>query len=528
MVCTRTLSLFLIFSIPSLAHAETCAGNEESHVAIKTNDIFDLDDPGTFWLHKLANTLHVITKPDTISNEIAFMNEKCVVSERDLQEVERHLRKLKYINTASVVRDDKGLISVTTSDKWSLMPTINFGRKGGQNKFSSGLKDRNLLGYGIDTEMEYFKDVQRSGYNLNIQFPLFTNNNIQGSVTLSDTDDGSAQGISIARPFVSLNTNNAFFLSAYSGDLRQQYFLNGKNYFSVAYSDKQANAWWGKRYSRDETSVIRYILGVDYEKKTFGDIEVSDTALKLPLPEDREYFTPFFELEYIEDDFRELSNVHVINQIEDFNMGWHFQTWFGVNIAERKNNESLYVARFSAGKGTQFTPTTLLLSDVSLLTNFGSTSRSRAVLNVNNEIFHRLSEQFGLYGSQHFTYSNGQFADLPVVIGEENGVRGYALEFQRGSSSAAFTGELRYYPNISIYNLFELGAAAFIDTGKAFGTSEFAPQTDQWLSSAGIGARLYSRHASDTKVIHFDMSFPMLSHENVNNVEFLITTKSSF
>lgn len=519
----RAAPLFISMSgcIASVAYA--CP--DAPDVSITAEDIFDLEDPETIWVHRMANSLHVVTHEETLENEIAFLKEKCEISDDDLREVERHLRKLKYINTAQAVKNDDGSVHITTSDKWSLMPTLDFSRKGGNNKFALGIKDRNLLGYGIDAEISYFSDVQRSGYIIDTRFPLFTANNLYGAVTLTDTDDGSAQGISIIRPFVSFDTNNAFFLSAYKGDLSQQFFLNGDDYFSLDYSDRLATASWGRIWTRDADAVTRYSFGVDYESREFTGL---DTQFAMMTPPDREYLVPFIEVEYLQDNFRELTNVRVINQIEDFNLGWHFTTRFGVNVSSRDNDESLFVTRLTAAKGSQLTDDMLLLSDISLTSNVGNTSRARQVLDLNNELFYRLSPEWGLYGAQHLNATDNQYLDIPVVIGEENGVRGYPLEYQRGNSRVAFTGEVRYYPNINIYNLFELGAAAYVDAGRVYGTEDFAPQKDQWLSSVGVGARFYSRQASDTKVIHVDVSFPMQKDDNVNNVEFLVTTKASF
>ncbi len=505
------------------AFAEMCEGAPD--IKITTEDIFDLSDENATWFHQMANSLNIVTLPETISNEVAFLEEKCDIDDNDLAEVERHLRKLRYINTAKAEFLDDGTVGITTSDKWTLMPTLDFGRKGGVNKYAVGIKDRNLLGYGIDAEIGYFKDAQRSGYILDVGFPLFTGDNLYGTLTLADTDDGSIQGLSVVRPFVSFDTDNAFTFALYRGDLSQQYFLNGQDYYSLDFSDRSATASWGKRMYRDADSVLRMTYGVDYEQRTFSDL---NSDFEVFAPQDREYLTPFVKAEYVQDHFRELSNVRLINQIEDFNFGWRFQTKFGVNVASRDNDESLFVAGVDISKGTQLSPSMLLLSDLSLQSNFGSTSRSRYVMNLNNELFYTLSPAFGLYGAQHLTLSKNQFYDLPVVIGEENGVRGYPLEFQRGNNRVAFTGELRYYPNINIYDLFDLGAAAFVDAGRVFGTDDFAPQKEQWLSSVGLGARFYSRQAADTDVIHVDVSFPMLSDENVNNVEFMISTKSSF
>lgn len=518
-------SLFLFCGLLATysAVAQECPPTPE--LDITTNDIFDLSDPDTIWLHRLANTLNFVTKPYTIKNELAFLKEKCGLSEQDLREVERHLRKLKYIRTAQAHFTDDGKVAVETSDKWTLMPTVDFGRKGGKNKFAVGIKDRNLFGYGIDTQIEYFKDAQRSGYVLDTNFPLFLGYNIHGNLTLSNTDDGSTQGLRVVKPFVSFDTQTAFDVALYNADLTQQYFLNGQDYYALDYTDKNAHLSWGQLYQRTEDYALRYQVGIDYSDIQFIEL-ISNYALSVP--EDRNYLVPYLQVEYLEDDFRELNNVHVINQIEDFNFGWHLTAKLGVNVAQRDNDESRYIFNAAVGKGTQLSDASLLLSNMDIESNFGSTSTPRYVLNLQNELFYKFNTKIGLYASQLLTLSKNQYLDQPVTIGEESGVRGYPLEFQRGTRKVAFTGEIRYYPNINIYNLFEVGGAAFVDTGRVYGEDTFDNTSSGWLSSIGVGARFYSRHASDTKVIHIDISFPTLKDEHVNNVEFLVTTKASF
>ena len=48
------------------------------------------------------------------------------------------------------------------------------------------------------------------------------------------------------------------------------------------------------------------------------------------------------------------------------------------------------------------------------------------------------------------------------------------------------------------------------------------------MASVGLGARLYSTHSSESRVIHIDIIKPITSDANVNSVEFRITTKKSF
>ena len=74
----------------------------------------------------------------------------------------------------------------------------------------------------------------------------------------------------------------------------------------------------------------------------------------------------------------------------------------------------------------------------------------------------------------------------------------------------------------------DITRAAFIDTGRVFGQSELSKNQTTWMTSVGVGARLYSTHSSEARVIHIDIIKPLSSDENVNSIEFRVTTKHSF
>lgn len=110
------------------------------HIDFQINDIFDTEDPDTIVLHEWANLLHISTKTITLTNETAFFMDKCSIVAPDLEELERHLRGLKYIRDArvSVSETDSDTIEVETWDNWSMMPTIDFGRKGEKTSMHLG------------------------------------------------------------------------------------------------------------------------------------------------------------------------------------------------------------------------------------------------------------------------------------------------------------------------------------------------------------------------------------------------------
>ena len=128
-------------------------------------------------------------------------------------------------------------------------------------------------------------------------------------------------------------------------------------------------------------------------------------------------------------------------------------------------------------------------------------------------------------------FSENQFGDESMVLGGETGLRGFPIMYLHGQHSTQFSLEARYYPNINIYKLFELGAAAFIDTGKVLKQNDDlqnTPNSNDWNTSIGLGARFYSTQTSEGRVIRIDIIKPITDDINVNNGEFRVTTKYSF
>ena len=82
----------------------------------------------------------------------------------------------------------------------------------------------------------------------------------------------------------------------------------------------------------------------------------------------------------------------------------------------------------------------------------------------------------------------------------------------------------KWYP----FRLFHVGAAAFIDVGRTWGSSSIDNTNLGWLSDAGVGLRLGADRSGLGNVIHVDLAFPLERREGLDNVQFLVSTKKSF
>tara|TARA_R110000868_G_scaffold120478_1_gene319975 strand:- start:40968 stop:42512 length:1545 start_codon:yes stop_codon:yes gene_type:complete len=514
--------------MPSSAEENTYC-NQSNNTTIITNNIFDLEEDGTIFIHKIGNFFHIKTKDKTIINESSFFMDKCQVTNEDLNELERHLRSKKYIQSASVTRDDEGKVIIETFDTWSLMPTVDFGRKGGKNSSAAGIKERNLLGLGIDTEIEYFDNDQRTGYKFDTEFPFILQNNTSIKTRFTNNDDGGSESVFIQKKFASFDTKNSYNIGF--NNFRQidtQYEIGEK---SKQYNhDKDfSTASWRWLHEDTQTDTIRLGIGITKEHHLFSSTPPPLISKDSNIPLDRKFNYPFITFEYLQKDYRELTNFNLISNVEDFNFGWNFNANIGGNVFNDADTPSI-IFQANSSTGFDLANNSIIFSNVLLESEIydKSKQKNRLLLTFETEYYKKINDRWGGYLKNRTTLSKNQHLDSPVVLGDKTGVRGFPLQYQHGDHSTQFTFETRYYPHINIYKLLELGGAFFIDTGRVYGRTELSQQKNPWMTSIGIGARFYSVQSSEAKVIHIDLTKPITSDPNADGIEFRITTKHSF
>ena len=118
--------------------------------------------------------------------------------------------------------------------------------------------------------------------------------------------------------------------------------------------------------------------------------------------------------------------------------------------------------------------------------------------------------------------------ETQLLLGGDNGLRGYPLRYQAGTARALLTLEQRYYTKWYPFRLFHVGAAAFFDMGRTWGTDVTGLESDGLLKDVGIGLRLGSSRSSFGNVIHIDLAFPLDGGDDIDSVQLLVQTKASF
>jgi len=517
---------------------------KQPNIIFEPLTIFDESEKGITFLHRWANAIHINTKQLTLKNESAFFLNKCSKTFADMAELERHLRSRRYLRDAQVSSDQMVKnITVKTWDNWSLMPTINYGRQGGESSYSLGVKERNLLGLGIDAEIETYKNSQRKGYKVKTTIPLFNQKNIDLKLRFADNDDGTHQSLFLQKHFASFYTENAYLVGFDKGTRNDTIYQNNHKLAIFAHDISYTNAEYAWLNFNNSASLLRYSVGITQDLHEFSSLNsIQDNEYSFLLPQNRDFIYPWVGFEYIEKDFRKLTNIHLITQIEDFNHGWQFNSRLGVSDGNKENSAWVFL-QTEVSKGFEIHTNALVLLNIALNSDIYDQSEHHFLLNMNTEYFYNISSDWSFYLNNINVISKNQYLDNPVTMGGDSGLRGFPLQYQHGKHSTKFTAEIRYYPHLNILKLFDVAGAAFFDTARTFGKLDMPLTANQvsatstmnenietgWLYSVGMGIRLYSPHAGgNNHVVHIDFAFPQSDNPDIDNFEIRLEAKQSF
>jgi hemolysin activation/secretion protein len=115
-----------------------------------------------------------------------------------------------------------------------------------------------------------------------------------------------------------------------------------------------------------------------------------------------------------------------------------------------------------------------------------------------------------------------------VLLGGDNGLRGYPLRYQSGTGRWLFTAEQRLFTDWYPFQLFNVGAAVFYDMGATFGRDPLGTPSQGLLRDVGIGLRLGNARSARGNVLHIDVARPLDGDPSLRSVQFLIETRRSF
>jgi outer membrane protein assembly factor BamA len=515
--------------IPSFQELEA-AGAIIGEIRIDNRNIFDLDNPKEDnVLFRLANQLHVRTRPDVVRRYLLF-NSGERLSVRLIEESERLLRGNHFLYDVRIraiaYHDGVVDIEVATRDTWTISPGIRFSRQGGSNSTGLTLTDYNLLGTGISAGVSRLHDVDRTGNEF-----LISQNHAFGNWTSIEYrhatfDDGKRQSFKLNRPFYALDTRWAAGVSASTNDRVDSIYSAANILGQYRHKSESGEVYGGLSKGLVDGWAHRYSLGVLYQNDTYR----TDPLLPTPsqVPTDLSLVAPFVRYEVVEDNFQKVKNRDQIERVEYFAMGFKSQLQLGRAMASLGSTRDLWLYTATVSDGIALARNHNVLTSAYANGQYGSNGGEHQFAGAAAKYYHQQGQR-GLFfvSISADTVANGNAADQ-LLLGGDNGLRGYPLRYQTGVHRALLSVEQRAYSDWYLFQLFRVGGAVFYDRGRAWGGVNQNTVNPGWLGDVGIGLRIMNDRSATARIVHIDLAFPLNSDPTIKSRQFLVKSKISF
>ncbi|MGZ8259228.1 MAG: hypothetical protein ACXWUL_01600, partial [Caldimonas sp.] len=447
-----------------------------------------------------------------------------------IHETERLLRGTRYLYDVQIrpaaVHDGVVDIEVLTRDSWSLMPSVSASLAGGASSSGIRLREYNFLGTGTTLGIGHSSNVDRSSDHL-----LLANDRVFGTWTamtlsLARNSDGRRHAASAVRPFHSLDARWAAGVSVVTESRIDAIYNAGNVVSEVRRRQDRAEAFAGWSRGRVDGWVNRYSVGVSL----LDDAYAPEPGRAAPpaLNADEKLVSPFVRYELIEDRYAKVLNRDVIGSPEFFALGWAATVQLGWASTGLGSSRDALLYEATVSRGFEPRSDDMLLMSAHVSGRHGNGRGRKQLSGVEGRYYLPHGKRWLFYAA-----ATGDLLTHPdvldmLLLGGDNGLRGYPLRYQAGDKRVLLTLEERLYTDAFVWNLFRVGAAAFVDVGRAWGGPHVNAANPGWLGDAGVGLRISSVRASTKDVLHIDLAFPLNAGSDIKKVQVLIKGKTSF
>lgn len=514
---------------PDFATLEA-AGARIGTIRVVPGPIFDTADPKEDnALFRAANRLHVPTRVGVIERALLFKPGD-PLSVRVIEETERLLRANRYLYDVHIrpVAWHDGVvdIEVATRDTWSLDPGLSAGRSGGATTGGFTLRDYNVLGTGTTIALGRSKGVDRTSTEFQ-----FANNRAFGTWTAVNYEharnsDGKRDSISVIRPFYALDSRWTAGATASDDDRIDSVYNAGNEISQYRRLERRADVFGGWSPGLQDGWVQRFSAGLSLREDRYA----SEPGLVAPpaLPQDDRLVMPFVRYELIEDRFERSLNRNLIGRPEFFALGLAASLQISRASARLGSTRSPWRYAATLGRGHEIADDHLLVAAAQLSGEVDDGRVQRQRLSAQSQYYMRQGTHWLFYASAAGDMLTRPELPDTLLLGGDNGLRGYPLRYQSGTRRALFTVEERFYTDLYVWQLFRVGGAAFFDVGRAWGGDNLNTINPGWLRNVGAGLRIVSTRSAFSNVLHIDLAFPVDATADIKKVQFLVKTRTSF
>ena len=500
-------------------------------IEFDAHDVFDPENPKERnWFFRTANTLHIVTR-DQVLRRLLLFREGDRYSGQALAESERLLRQAGYLFDACVVpvayEDGRVRVRVVTRDVWTLQVGVSIGRSGGENATSFGVADSNLLGLGKEATFERSDDVDRTSVLYRYRDPNVGGTRWRLLLGYQDNSDGFQRQFSFDRPFFSLSTRWSAGAGLLNFDRVDSLYTLGE--IRDSFRHLEENYGVGAGFSRGITrgATRRWSAGLSWESDRF---DVAPGFAPSPeQPEDRELVFPWIGYEHISDAYERVRNLDRIERTEDLNFGFEGGVQLGYSSRSFGADRDQAILSLTGQTGIIPKRGKVLFVGGHASGRFGRGGGENVLAGLSTRYDMRVLGRHDFHVAVAVDAADELDGEEQLLLGGDNGLRGYPLRYQEGDRRYLVTLEQRFYTPWQILRLFNLGGAIFLDAGAAWFAGPRGDATELGLlRDVGFGLRVASARSKRGSMVHLDVAFPLDGDDSIERVQFLISAKESF
>ena len=536
--------LSCVLALCPIARADEDAGNRSvpddqtlesegaviGSITIHTASIFDPEDPKEDKkILRAANKLHRTTRESVIRRQLTFATGDRY-SRAALDESERHLRHNGYLYDATirpVYYDGQRVdIVVRTRDVWTLRPQLGFHRSGGTNAIHFGLHDANFLGLGKSVEIERTSNVDRVETGIAYSDPAFARTHARLELAYSDNSDGSAAVFAVERPFWRtdeawaagvrgenhLQTNSLWALGEITDQFQEQHLL--------------VSASYGRRSPAASRMTLRLLAGFTYDRSYFLPLPQPDSTTAVP--PDRTLSYPWIGFSLFREAYVSAHDMDKMGRTEDFNLGRELTAKIGYSSSAFGADQNAGMVDLSWHSGFNPGNGQIATLDASATGRVTSTGVENGILTAAVRYYYRDSDFSLFYIGIRGTAVTRLDPEHQLLLGGDNGLRGYPLRYALGDKSLLLTIEERFFIDREFFHVLRIGAAVFADVGKAWGEMASPAAHLGELKDIGIGLRFGQTRSAHAGMVRIDVALPFDAMGSGLHPQILITTGETF
>jgi hypothetical protein len=483
-------------------------------------------------LYRFANRVHVRTRPEVIATALLF-KEGDRYAGRVLDESARALRARGFLADVRIVyrtydaASNSVDVEVRVRDAWSLSLNAKLSHSGGKTEWGLGLDDDNFLGYAKELNVSYKSTIDRDESMLGYRDDNVLNTRMRLNAVWGNASDGRRRELLAERPFYSLDARwmtGGQFLDWRRVDT--MYDL-GQTIDEFRHDIRDLTIRGGVSRGIVDSRTRRWLFGVSSEEDTFAPTDRKPVPALLP--PDRKLVYPWIGWQLVADDFREMTELNDMGRTEDVALGINLLASIGFAEKSFGSDRDATLLSVKLARGWEpGEPGGLLQLGASSSTRHEQDGFKNSVTQLDARYYRRNAENRLLSVSLSAVSTHELDPEKQVLLGGDNGLRGYPIRYQAGENRLLFTAEQRFYTDFYPWRLFRFGYAAFFDAGRVTGRDPRAAPPLGTLYDVGFGLRLTSPRASSGQILHIDLAFPINAPPTIDKVQLIVETKASF